>query len=49
VTARKYVSVVIGAGPPPGKLPPEALRGEEPPASTKQGIYAGLTFTYVFP
>ena len=43
------VSVVIGAGPPPGKLPPEALRGEEPPASTKQGIYAGLTFTYVFP
>lgn len=42
------VSVFIGAGPPPGKLPPEALRGEEPPASTKKGIHAGLTLTYVF-
>jgi Domain of unknown function (DUF4157) len=42
------VSVFIGAGPPPGKLPPEALRGDEPPASTKKGIHAGLTLTYVF-
>jgi len=42
------VSVVIGSGPPPGKLPPEALRGVEPPASTKQGIYGGLSFTFVF-
>jgi hypothetical protein len=42
------VSLVIGAGPAPGKLPEGVPRGVEPPEGTLQkGFYGGLTITYV--
>jgi hypothetical protein len=39
------VSVMVGAGPAPGKLPQSAVEGRKQP-STPFGAYAGLQFTF---
>lgn len=47
IQSRVNVSVVLGAGPPPGRLPQSALEGKPQP-STPAGLYGTLNLTFFF-